>query len=170
MSLPNRRKCLLLVASLALLALPACADNDRNFGFEFGMLDPNKDVEILNWRYGNSKLAYSHAPDAYLAMGHIPEADDVNGMFPPGDVLYVKWRVLSTGKVYEDTVDLHSSLPRDMKDKTIHFAIKGAQLYVYLVEGITSKQLHARGAPDCPPVVYKPFQCTRIYPDHWTNF
>jgi hypothetical protein len=161
----------LLVAIMLLYAVHACAITERDFHFEFGMLDPNKDVEILNWRYGDSKLPYTHASKVYLGTGHIPQADNTGGPFPPGDVLYVKWRVLSTGKVHEDTADLHNSLPWNMNGKIIHFAVKGPQLYVYLIQGIDSKeQLHAPGAPDCPTKLYKDFKCSRIYPDHWQNF
>ena len=157
----------LIVVGLMLFALPACpGTNDRVFTFEFGMLDPNKDVEILNWRYGNSKVAYTHADTGYLATRHIPQAENTTGRFPPGDVLYVKWRVLSTGKEYENKVDLTSQLPDDMSGKTIHFSVKGPQLFVYLID---TKQGHIPGK-DCPALLYKDCKCTRLYPDHWSNF
>ena len=170
--LSRARDGLIAVAAIVMmLALPACASTERKFSFEFGILDPDKDVEILNWRYGNSDEPYTQASKDYLATGHIPQADNVYANFPPGDVLYVKWRVLSTDKVYEDKVDLHSSLPFDMNHKIIHFSIKGPQLYVYLIEGIHSKdQLHAPEAADCPTKLYKDNKCTELYPDHWKNF
>jgi hypothetical protein len=50
-----------------------------------------------------------------------------------GDFLYVKWRIDSTGQVYEDTVDLKSRLPRDITNHEIYFIVKGTQLVVYLI-------------------------------------
>lgn len=163
---------LFLAGVVVLYGLHACATsafNKRNFSFEFGAAS-NKDVEVLNWRYGNSKEPFTHAPKAYQEMGHIPQGWNTGGPFPPGDVLYVKWRVLTTGKVYEDTVDLSRSLPDDLFGKAIHFDIKGPQLYVYLINGITASERHEKDKPDCPVAIYSDFKCSRLYPDHWANF
>jgi hypothetical protein len=50
-----------------------------------------------------------------------------------GDDLYVKWRIKSTGEIYEDTVDLRNRLPEDMHRQRIRFVVWGPQLYVYLI-------------------------------------
>jgi hypothetical protein len=50
-----------------------------------------------------------------------------------GEFLHVKWKIKSTGEVYEDKVDLRSRLPRNIKNHTVSFIAKGPQLYVYLV-------------------------------------
>jgi hypothetical protein len=159
---------LLVAGGLILYALYACATDQRivHHTFEFGMLDPNKDIRVLNWRYGDSQKAIAQADKEYLAMGHIPQATNEGTFSPPGDSLYVKWRVISTGKVYEDTVDLKSRLPSDMNGKTIHFSIKGPQLYVYLI----SEHGHDPKGPDCPVRLYRDYGCTELYPDHWKNF
>jgi len=78
-----------------------------------------------------------------------------------GDFLYVKWRIKSTGQVYEDTVDLRRRLPADITDHRIHFIVKGPQLYVYLITP-------ERRPPDMPPNGPRPYQYLKtitIYPD-----
>ena len=78
-----------------------------------------------------------------------------------GDFLYVKWRIKDTGLVYEETVDLRQRLPRNIKDHTVYFDIKGAQLYVYLISP-------ERRPPDMPPNgphMYDYRKIFTIYPD-----
>ena len=50
-----------------------------------------------------------------------------------GDELYVKWKLLKTGRVFEDLVDLKAMLPSDIRYHEIHFTIKEEQLLVYLI-------------------------------------
>jgi hypothetical protein len=163
-----------LFAALLLVALSVYAVEQNSgpkrafYSFDFGVPWEGEGIEVLNYKYGNSKII---GPDWEVAKnGHIAQGTSVSGRMRVEDSLYVKWRVLSTGKVYEDSVDLKSRLPWHMDHKIIHFSIKGPQLDVYVVEGDDSTQLHAAKAPDCPIKLYKDFKCTRIYPDHWTNF
>jgi len=60
---------------------------------------------------------------------------------PRGDYLYFKWRVLATGEVFEDKVDLSTRLPKDMNNRRLYIAIFGSQLYVYLFPPQSVKQL-----------------------------
>jgi hypothetical protein len=151
------------------LCRTAYASEPVHHELNFGYKGENQNVEILNWQYGNSKLAFTHASKEWLATGHIPQSWNATGTFPVADSLYVKWRVKSTGKVYEDTVDLKSRLPSNMNDKIVHFLVKDSRLYVYLIEGYYN--YHASEASDCPvTAVYKPFKCTELYPEHWKNF
>ena len=75
--------------------------------------------------------------------------------------MYVKWRIKSTGQIHEDTVDLRSRLPRDIKDHRIYFVIKGEQLYVYLI----SPQRRAADLPPNGPEMYQHRVVKTIYPD-----
>lgn len=157
------------VVCLLLLALAACANTPKavNHAFSFGSRGDNQGIEVLNYRYGSdSKLMPTSPPDWALATGHIGQTTSMTGTFPPGDFLYVKWRIESTGAQYEDTVDLKSRLPSNIADQRIHFVIKGPQLYVYLI----SEQLHAAGAPDCPVKTHHIFKCTTLYPERQANF
>lgn len=60
---------------------------------------------------------------------------------PRGDYLYFKWRVIATGEVFEDRVDLSKRLPQDMNDRRLYIAIFGSQLYVYLFPPQKVKQV-----------------------------
>ena len=60
---------------------------------------------------------------------------------PRGDYLYFKWRVIATGEVFEDRVDLSKRLPQDMNDRRLFIAIFGSQLYVYLFPPQKVKQV-----------------------------
>jgi hypothetical protein len=163
---------------MILYALPTSAIAQKsehgmaNHTFDFGGAGnpENPGIRILNFQYGDSKVPGTYIEDAWLATGHVGQGGGVSGTMPVGDFLYVKWQVLASGKVCEDRIDLKNRLPSDMNHKIIHFTITGQQLNVYLIEGNTSKQLRAPAAPDCPAWSYRDFQCTRIYPDHWTNF
>jgi len=143
-----------------------------NHAFSFGGIgiSENTGIEILNFQYGDSKAVGTYVEDARLSTGHIGQSGMVRGTMPVGDFLYVKWLILASGKVVEDRVDLKKHLPSDMDHKIVHFAISEQQLSVYLIEGNTSKQLHAIDAPDCPSSSYKQMKCKRIYPDSWSNF
>jgi hypothetical protein len=135
--------------------------------FSFGGFKENQGIEILDWRYGHSVT--TRAPAWALKAGHVSRGGAFY-ILTIGDSLYVKWRVTSTGAVFEDTVDLKSRLPQRMEDKIIHFVINGSQLYVYLIEGNDPSKFHAKAAPACPAFQYDMFKCTEIYPGHWTNF
>jgi len=166
----------LVFAGFALVALAVYAVEQQSgprtaiHSFDFGASGENQDIEVLNYQYGDSKMPETRPPDYPLQQGHIGQAAGISGEMPVADYLYVKWRVLSTGKEYEDRVDLRSRLPWNMKDKIVHFDIKGAQLYVYLIEGNAPKDFHAEKEPNCPSSLYKDFKCTVLYPQLWTNF
>lgn len=136
----NRKTLLsMCVRWLALLtivcALSACASDPRviehAFGFDARWDSP--DVEVLDFRYGDSKLPGVRNPDWVLAKGESFQTANTNGPMLVGDSLYVKWRIRSSGDVYQDTVDLRHRLPMDIKDHRIYFIAKGPQLYVYLI-------------------------------------
>lgn len=78
------------------------------------------------------------------------------------DNLYVKWRVLSDDKVYEETVDLRKRLPKDLTDWTVYFLVAGPQLYIYL---ISDKPRPPSVAP-VGPKVYRDRKVITIYPDY----
>ncbi len=78
-----------------------------------------------------------------------------------GGFLYVKWRILSTGQVYENNIDLRERLPADIKDHRVTFLIRGPQLYVYLIT-------HDRRPPDIVPngpQRYQHLKTITLYPD-----
>ncbi len=119
--------------------------------FDFDVRDDSPGVEVMDYQYGASRLPGVRPPADALAHDQVPQQTDVDGAMRRGDFLYVKWRIQSTGKVYEDRVDLRSRLPSNLDHCRIHFAIDGRQLYVYLIspEKVTGL------CPDDPGEAYK---------------
>ena len=121
--------------AVALFALAGCAFNpsviDHSFSFDARWDSP--DVDVLNYRYGNSMIAAARTQDYQLKAGTPTNSTNISGEMLRGDFLYVKWRIKSTGQVFEDTVDLRDLLPANIKGHRIHFIIKGPQLYVFLI-------------------------------------
>lgn len=118
--------CIILSAALASACAIAAETVDHAFSFDARRDSP--DIEVLDYRYGVRKPGYW----MYSSGQKMPQNDNINGWFPRGDSLYVKWRIRSSGEIFEDTVDLRSRLPADITGQRIHFVIKGSQLYVYL--------------------------------------
>ncbi|MDR3410205.1 MAG: hypothetical protein P4L87_04550 [Formivibrio sp.] len=97
------------------------------------------EVDILDWQYGehgyvgNYHQSLPRAPKDIVDKGLPIGGGGLSGGMPVGDFLYVKWRIKATGEIREDKVDLRSRLPNDMNNHGIHFIVKGAQLYIFLV-------------------------------------
>ena len=149
---------------IALMLLSACASGpevvDHSFGFDMRR-DNQGDVEVLNYRYGDSKLPV-RADEERVKAGDTFGFQGVTGPMLRGSFLYVKWRIKTTGQIYEDTVDLRNRLPADIKDCRIYFIIHGPQLYVYL---ITPKPLPPDEPPNGPHM-YRSQKVLTIYPDN----
>jgi hypothetical protein len=111
-------------------ALAACAAGLVKHSFGFDVVSDSPGITVLNYQYGNSQLSATRAD---ISKERPRGGASVSGEMLRGDFLYVKWRVESTGKVYEDTVDLNSRLPHDITNHKIYFIIKGLQLFVYLI-------------------------------------
>jgi hypothetical protein len=149
------------VASFMLVVLTACATGskltDHSFGFD---MRESPDAMVLDYRYGESVM--TRAPTYALKEGTVPQVRSINGPIPRGDTLYVKWRIKSTGAVYEDTVDLRNRLPADITHHRIHFVIRGPQLYVYLI----SPEKRPVNWPTGPLRMYSDLKVVTIYPNN----
>ena len=150
---------------IALCALMACARGPKvvDHAFTFDVHSDSPDVELLDYRYGDSDLPGASNPSRLRDKGRAPFNMNINGPMRQGDSLYVKWRLKATGDMYEDTVDLRKRLPSDITGHRIYFVIKGPQLFVYLVPP-ESKKLPA-GAPSNGPRMYRDLDVKTIYPD-----
>jgi hypothetical protein len=122
-----------VLISFLFAALTACTAGLVKHSFGFDALRDSPGIEVMDYRYGTSMNPGTHPPEWAVKAGQIGQAPSVNGEMLRGDFLYVKWRVESTGKVYEDTVDLKSRLPRDITNHEIYFIVEGTQLFVYLI-------------------------------------
>ncbi|MFZ6864805.1 hypothetical protein ACO0K7_19455 [Undibacterium sp. Ji67W] len=151
----------ILLATL-IFSLFGCVSGTRiishSFGFDF--LKDSPDSELLDYRYGTSRVTGTFLSVYGRETGRIEQRNYVGGSIVVGDFLYVKWRNKKTGEIYEDTADLKDKLPHDMEHKIVTFLIKESQLYVYVV----TQELHSKGEPDNGPDVYKHFKVVTIYP------
>lgn len=158
------RLLLWFTALLVSVAIIGCATGPAlvDHVFEFDAINDSPDVEILDYRYGNSDLTGTRAPQWALKTGRIGQSMGIRGFIPIGESLYVKWKIRETGQVYEDTVDLRERLPKNIKDHRIHFSAQGAQLYVYVVspEGVK----HPSRWPPGPLRKYADLKVVMIYP------
>lgn len=148
---------------LASLFLGACASSQKaaNHSFSFDTRGAVPAVEVLNYRYGDSDMTGTRPPKWALEEGRIGQQAGVYGRMRPADTLYVKWRIKSTGQVFEDSVDLRHRLPNDMTDKIVYFDIKGPQLFVYVV----SPEDYPLGTPRNSLRLYSYRPYVQIYPD-----
>jgi hypothetical protein len=119
-----------ILISFLFAALTACAVGLVKHSFGFDVVSDSPGITVLNYQYGNSQLSATRAD---ISKEQPRAGASVNGEMLRGDFLYVKWRVESTRKVYEDTVDLKTRLPRDITNHEIYFIVKGTQLVVYLI-------------------------------------
>ncbi|MDD5056746.1 MAG: hypothetical protein PHQ60_02660 [Sideroxydans sp.] len=131
-----------------------------NHSFEFDTTNSIPLAEVLDYRYGDSKLPV-RAPEWIVKEGRPLYFNAVAGPMLVGDYLYVKWRIKETGQVYEDTVDLRHRLPFFLRDKTVYFDIKGSQLYVYVI----SPERRPDNMPPNGPKMYDYRKVITIYPD-----
>ncbi|HJV80756.1 hypothetical protein [Noviherbaspirillum sp.] len=142
--------------------LAACAFNrDVVFhSFSFDVSRDNQDAEVIDFRYGDSKIPVRAAEWA-VKEGKTYQTTSYGGRMLRGQFLYVKWRIKSTGNVYEDTVDLRHRLPRDIEHNEVYFMVRGPQLLVYLI----SPEPRSPGMPAIGPSMYRSRKVTQLYPD-----
>lgn len=119
--------------ALLFTVLTACAGGLVFHKFSFDAASESPNVQVLDYRYGNSQQPSARASDYDKSSGTVRQGVSINGDMLRGDSLNVRWRVKNTGVVYEDVVDLKAVLPSDIKYNKIHFTIKSTQLFVYLV-------------------------------------
>ena len=126
-----------LTTWLAILALTlmACAvpSASTSHTFSFDALRDSKDVEVLQYRYGDDGGFETRSTATEILAGKPVLSANTTGEILVGKDLYVKWRIKSTGQILEDTVDLRSRIPFSIKRHNLRFIIEGNRLYVYLI-------------------------------------
>jgi len=131
--------------------------------FSFDAKNESPNIQILDWQYGEKSAEYDamqqtglRASRSQVEAGIPDSAGGGAGVIPVGDFLYVKWRVMPGGEIFEDKVDLTKRLPKNMKFYALHFVVDGPQLYIYLIP------------PTLPGV--PPFNLPDISPSVWPSF
>ena len=144
--------------------LSACSSGARlvDHAFSFDLFSDSPGVELLAYRYGDSNLPVSWMP-GLNEESRAPQQTNVYGPMRQGKSLYVKWRVKTTGEIYEENVDLRHRLPDDITNHRIYFSIKGPQLFVYLIP--PKKQPDGSNTPRSYPGA----DAETIYPDFVTR-
>lgn len=161
---------------LALLAALPSFGRTVDHTFEFDAFRDSRDVEVLQYRYGDDGGFNTRTTQADMQAGTTRQAANTTGDMLLGKDLYVKWRIRSTGQVLEDTVNLESRFPYNMKQHRIRFIIEGAQLYVYVISRETVRpyfsqadadKIHAfaKTPREKALTVYARNRVTLIYPD-----
>jgi len=153
------------LAFAAACVFSACAGTPQivNHSFMFEMARDGQDAVVLDYLYGDPSQPTARNPERLAREGKSLQGTDVTGLMRRGDSLYVKWRVKSTGRVYEDTVDLRRRLPANIAGQIIYFILKGPQLYVYLI----SPEPRPANAPPIGPHIYSYLRTLKIYPDEF---
>jgi hypothetical protein len=139
-----------------------CANPDLQFhSFSFDTRYDSPNIEVLDYRYGDSRQPGVRRSALQSESGQPSAGTSVNGAMRRGSDLYVKWRIKATGEVLEETVDLESRLPADIREHRIHFIVNNRQLFVYLITP------HRRPAsvPPNGPRMYSDLLVKTIYPD-----
>ena len=131
--------------------------------FSFDTFTDSPDAEVLDYQYGGSGQFGTHANKEMVQLEKVFRQWNTSGVMPRGEFLYVKWRLKPSGEVHEDKVDLTARLPADITGYRIHFVIKGAQLYVYLISPETDRR--PASSPAGPLRRYSDLKQHQIYPD-----
>lgn len=142
-----------LLIILLTLAVAACASGLVRHRFEFQGFD-SPGVRILDYQYGDSLQPSARARPADVAADTVAQGAAITGEMLRGDFLYVKWRVKSSGVVYETTVDLRRRLPRDIEGKAVTFQIREERLQVFLA----TRERRPAEMPMIGPSRYLPYK------------
>ena len=151
-----------IVTIVVVCSLVACVFGRDivNHSYGFDVSSDNQDAEVLDFQYGESKNG-TRASEESVKRGRTYQGTTIVGPMLRGDFLYVKWRIKSTGAVYEDRVDLRHRLPRNIERHRVTFMVRGPQLYVYLV----SPEKRPPETPPLGPRMYQHEKVTQIYPN-----
>lgn len=145
-------------ALLLSMFLGGCAASHTvRHAFGFDMIDENPQVEVIDWKYGQSKNYGAHPLSDQRATKRV----NVMGEFLYPTSLYVKWRNTVTNSIHEESVDFKDILPKNLTDHRVHFSVKDDRLYVYLI----TPELRPPNWPIYPPLYSQIYKSYQIYPD-----
>lgn len=151
------------VSALSILCtFAACSTSGARVvehGFGFDVRRANPSIEILDYRYGASNFPV-RAPDWAVKEGKKFNFNNVYGAMKVADFLYVKWRVENSPKIFEESVDLKSRIPADLKGQIVYLDINGSELSVYLI----SRKLRSAEDEKVGPEMYQSRVVRKIYP------
>jgi hypothetical protein len=124
-------------------------------GFYYDALNESKDVEILEYKYGDSWIK------GPTRGSETNVRTNIVGYIPVGDYLYVKWKIKANGEVLEKKVDLRAILPENMERQIVRFVVKEKILYIFLEH---LGNLRPADSPIVGPFTFQFYVTRQIYP------
>src|SRR5690348_8395948 len=88
----NRAATIALCVGIALIADQAYSANLVNHTFEFNIRRDSPGIELLDYRYGDSKIYAARANPESVAKGKIRQQLGITGEMRRPESLYMKWR------------------------------------------------------------------------------
>lgn len=158
------KRALVLPSAIGMLCSVSACSGGADYvdhGFEFDAPTDSPGIHILDFKYGDGTGHGTRNPQYLLDEGRPLQRISVRGPMRRPESLYVKWRVVSEGRIYEETVDLRKRLPRKFDGSTAYFLVRGAQLEVYLI----SWEPRQPSMPSVGPRKYRNLQVTKIHPN-----
>jgi hypothetical protein len=156
---------LLLACSLFLLTMYGCAVGPKKalHSFSFDARFHMNDIEVVDFRYGSG-------PKFPIRTRCMPIPEDggkclqrvsANLLEELAETLWVKWKIVSTGEIVEDTIVLAKWLPLKMDGATLFFIIRGRQLTLY----VDTEEPRPKGFPNYEGVRNQYTKVYKIYPE-----
>lgn len=135
-----------ITALILVISITACAQGTRTpqyttkwgqqvvfHSFEFDARRDSKDIEVLDFKYATATHIMDRDSPDHRYNGIGAQYTGVTGVMPVGEILYVKWKIKSTGEVIEKSIDLKPILPASMKDKKLYFILENKNIYIYTI-------------------------------------
>jgi hypothetical protein len=154
---------LMIFLFVAILAACATYQKTATHGFQFDAKTDSPGYEILEYRYGISTGSHLSSGNAIRQFGRSNQSTSIYGDMPVGDSLYVRWKNIKTGTIFEKKVILSGVLPKDMEKTKLYFVVGEKDVYIYLLD---EKNIsNANKNPEGPSFFkYSTGTAVRIYP------
>lgn len=157
------QKIVLAGAILFFLVLSACAaTGGRVFhSFAFDAQRDSPDVEVLGYKIWGSAGTIDRSRDVAIdGPGRVSQYSAIGGVLPRPEYLYFKWRIKSSGEIFEVTVDLKERLPSNISGSRIFIWIDSTRLNIFLI----TQKLRPADWPVYKVLERNPHQAYLIYP------
>jgi hypothetical protein len=156
---------LLLASFLFLVVTYGCAVGPKKalHSFSFDAVFHMNDIEVVDFRYGSGPafpIRTRCMPDT-MRGGKCLQGTTASLLTEVADTLWVKWKIISTGEIVEDTIVLAKWLPVKMDGATIFFIIRGRQLTLY----VDTEEPRPKGFPVYEGVRNQYTKVYKIYPE-----
>lgn len=151
-----RRFGILVISVTALASLMACSNLAQGlpgvpqfatYSTQFSRWD-RPTITVIDYQYSANGKVFEQWSESLKAEGRNPGEGGYYGYRPVVEKLYVKWKLLATGEVFEETADLREKLPQSMEQKKLHFIVWDKTLHIYISDRIKLSK------NDCLPLTY----------------